>query len=132
MAIGAMGRGFEFSFGAHEPSAEQLQKQAAANAKYLPLLERLLARGGRAAAATVAGGGGSVVGAGFTMGYLNLGLTYVDVLLLEGLEQVSAGHSTGQPRGESVIKGLSLLIVLQGTYDCSCYIEHVQMNIGTY
>ena len=71
-----MGRGFEFSFGAFDPSPEQLQKTEAANAKYFPLFERLLKRAlnGRRPA--------------YMMSYIGLELTYADIMLLEGLEQV--------------------------------------------
>lgn len=71
-----MGRGFEFSFGAFNPSPEQLEKTEAANAKYFPLFERMLKRAldGHKPA--------------YMMSYIGLELTYVDIMLLEGLEQV--------------------------------------------
>lgn len=71
-----MGRGFEFSFGAFDPSPEQLQKTEAANAKYFPLFERLLKRALDSAKPA------------YMMSYIGLELTYCDIMLFEGLEQV--------------------------------------------
>lgn len=74
---GMMGAGFEFSFGAHDPSPEQLETSKAAIAKYFPLFERLLKR--------------ALDGAkpAYLMSYIGLGLTYCDIMLLEGLEAVT-------------------------------------------
>jgi len=64
------GRAFEFA-GAYDPSPQQLQAIHAAHAKYLPLLERLASKSET----------------GFLLGSHGCkGMTYPDVILLEGLE----------------------------------------------
>jgi len=71
--MGAMGRAFEFC-GGYSPDASRQEAINKANAKYLPLLERLAAKSET----------------GFLMGGHGLkGLTYPDVLLLEGLEMAT-------------------------------------------
>jgi hypothetical protein len=74
-----MGAGFEFSFGGHDPTPEQLAATKAAIAKYFPLFERLLKR-------ALDGASGKPA---YLMSYIGLGLTYCDIMLLEGLEAVT-------------------------------------------
>jgi len=67
------GRAFEFC-GAFSPSPQQLEQIRNAHAKYLPLLERLAKSSD----------------AGFLLGSHGCGMTYPDVLLLEGLEMATS------------------------------------------
>merc|ERR1712129_213758 len=69
--LSGCGRAFEFC-GAYDPSVEQQERIKAAHAKYLPLLERLA---GKSETGFLLGSHGCA------------GITYPDVLLLEGLEQ---------------------------------------------
>merc|ERR1719478_1052324 len=71
--MSSMGRAFEFS-GGYSPDAARMEAIKRANDKYLPLLERLAAKSET----------------GFLMGgHGPKGLTYPDVLLLEGLEMAT-------------------------------------------
>lgn len=76
--MGAMGRAFEFC-GAYDPDEERMHAIRNANTKYLPLLERLASKSNT----------------GFLMGgHGPKGLTYPDVLLLEGFEMATCREPT--------------------------------------
>lgn len=83
------GRAFEFS-GGYDPSPEQRERISSANDKYLPMFESLL----------------SASKTGFLLGSHGCdGMTYPDVLLLEGLEMAAS-------RDPSVLKGYQKLRTL--------------------
>eukprot|EP01065_Artemidia_motanka_P033310 TRINITY_DN40290_c0_g1_i1.p1 TRINITY_DN40290_c0_g1~~TRINITY_DN40290_c0_g1_i1.p1 ORF type:complete len:234 (+),score=93.58 TRINITY_DN40290_c0_g1_i1:67-768(+) len=72
--LSAIGRAFEFNFGAYEPNPEQLEKFAAGNDKWLPRFEKYASKSET----------------GWIMEHAGIkNMTYVDVTMLEGLEMAA-------------------------------------------